>query len=258
MYKCAKIDFKKIKHFINDDFANIVYNLGVKISNFADIKAVAFDIDGTLYENWKLNCRIFPHFFAHLFFFSCYGLVRVELRKQEQIPDFYRVQAELMAKKMKCTPEKAQKKLDDIVYYGLRKYFPRFSPAKGTEQLIKRLKENGVKIVFLSDFPPEQKGEIWGLKKYCDLCFSTEEYGALKPSPVAFFKMAEQLGIQKEEILYVGNNHKYDVIGPKKIGMKAAWFVSPLKGKLGKKSKAADFIFWKYSQLESFIFDGND
>ena len=113
-------------------------------------------------------------------------------------------------------------------------------------------------VVFLSDFPPEQKGEIWGLKKYCDLCFSTEEYGALKPSPVAFFKMAEQLGIQKEEILYVGNNHKYDVMGPKKIGMKAAWFVSPLKGKLGKKSKAADFIFWKYSQLESFIFDGND
>ena len=234
-----------------------MYNLGVKISNFADIKAVAFDIDGTLYENWKLNCRIFPHFFAHLFFFSCYGLVRVELRKQEQIPDFYKVQAELMAKKLKCSPEKAQKKLDDIVYIGLRKYFPRFNPADGATELIKRLKDNGVKIVFLSDFPPEQKGDIWGLKQYCDLCFSTEEYGALKPSPVAFYKMAEKLGLNVEEILYVGNNHKYDVVGPKKIGMKAAWFVPPATGKTGRKSKVADLTFWKYSQLESFLFGSN-
>ena len=75
--------------------------------------------------------------------------------------------------------QKAQKKLDDIVYIGLRKYFPRFNPADGAPELIKRLKDNGVKIVFLSDFPPEQKGDIWGLKQYCDLCFTTEEYGAL-------------------------------------------------------------------------------
>lgn len=226
----------------------------MKISNFGDIKAVAFDIDGTLYENWKLNIRIFPHFFAHLFFFSHYGLARIELRKTEQIPDFYKVQAELMAKKMKCSPEKAQKKLDDIVYIGLRKYFPRFKPAKGSEQLIKRLKENGLKIVFLSDFPPEQKGDIWGLKQYCDLQIGSEEYGALKPSPVSFYKMTERLGLKPEEILYVGNNHKYDVVGPKKIGMRSAWIIPPIKGIFGKKSKIADFTFWKYSQLEKFIF----
>lgn len=229
----------------------------VKISKLGDIKAVAFDIDGTLYENWKLNIRIFPHFFAHLYFFSCYGLVRVELRKKEQIPDFYKVQAEVLAKKMKCSPEKARRKLDSIVYEGLKKYFLRFPPASGVEQLIKRLKENDVKIVFLSDFPPEQKGNIWNLKQYCDFTLGSEEYGALKPSNVAFYKMAEKLGVKTEEILYVGNNHKYDVVGPKKIGMKAAWIVSPVRGMLGKKSKIADFTFWKYSQLEKYIFDEN-
>jgi len=226
----------------------------VKISNFGEIKVVAFDIDGTLYEESKLNSRIILHFLKHLRFFSLYGIARVELRKKYDYEDFKTTQAELMAKKLHCSPQKAQKKLDDIVYVGLRKYFSRFDCRKGARELIKKLKEAGVKIALLSDFPPEQKGDLWGLKPYCDLLLGTEEVGALKPSPKAFLVMAERLGVSTKEIFYVGNNHKYDVEGPKKIGMRAAWIISPLKGILGKKSQTADFTFYKYSQLEEFIF----
>lgn len=231
-----------------------MYNCEVKISNLGEIKVVAFDIDGTLYEERKLNRRIFFHFLKHLRFFSLYGLARVELRKSDYYADFKTAQAELMAKKLHCTPQKAQKKLDDIVYYGLRKYFTKFDCMKGSRELIKRLKEAGLKVALLSDFPPEQKGDLWGLKPYCDLLLGTEEVGALKPSPKAFLALAERLGVPAEEIFYIGNNHKYDVLGPKNAGLKAGWIVSPLKGKLGKKSKVADFTFYKYSQLEHFIF----
>ena len=36
------------------------------------IKAVAFDIDGTLYANWRLYIRIVPHFLKNLNFFLSY------------------------------------------------------------------------------------------------------------------------------------------------------------------------------------------
>ena len=109
-------------------------------------------------------------------------------------------------------------------------------------------------ILQLSDFPPEQKGEIWGIKQYCDAIVGSEEEGALKPSPVPFQALSKKLEVPVEQILYVGNSHKYDILGPKKIGMKAAWFVTKKSKLKSKKAEAADFTFYKYSQLEEYIF----
>lgn len=234
-----------------------MYNKVVYFKNLGEIKAVTFDIDGTLYREHKLNFRIIPHFLRHIVFFSKYGIARKELRKVDYYPDFEKAQAEIMSKKLKCSPEKAIEKLNHIVYTGLKKYFPRFNACKGVKELIQKLKQNGIKIAVLSDFPPEQKGDIWGIKDYCDVVLGSEEIGALKPSPYVFTTLAKKLNTPAEEILYVGNHHGYDVIGPKKAGMKAAWFISPLKGWFNKKSKNADFTFYHYNQLEKYLFDNN-
>ena len=188
-----------------------------------EIDAVAFDIDGTLYRESKLNIRIIPHFLSHIIFFSKYGLARKELRRQDYYPDFNKAQAELMGKYLKCSPEEAQEKLDKIVYTGLKHYFTKFKACRNALELIKRLKEAGVKIAVLSDFPPEQKGDIWGIRPYCDLAIGSEEIGSLKPSARVFSTLSEKLATPAEKILYVGNHHQYDVVGPKKAGMKAAW-----------------------------------
>ena len=67
------------------------------IGNLGEIKAVAFDIDGTLYKNWQLNFRITGHFLRHIYFFAHYGLARKDLRKISQVDDFSKVQAGFMA-----------------------------------------------------------------------------------------------------------------------------------------------------------------
>ena len=220
-----------------------------------EIDAVAFDIDGTLYRESKLNIRIIPHFLSHIIFFSKYGLARKELRRQDYYPDFNKAQAELMGKYLKCSPEEAQKKLDKIVYTGLKHYFTKFKACRNALELIKRLKEAGVKIAVLSDFPPEQKGDIWGIKKDCDLLLSSELIGALKPSSKPFEELSEKLEVPVERILYIGNSHAYDVAGPKKLGMKAGWFVPWIRGMFGARSKIADITFWDYRQLDKFIFN---
>ncbi len=227
------------------------------LSNLGEIKAVAFDIDGTLYHEAKFNSLIFTHFVRHLVFFSHFGLVRKELRKKDFYEDFKGTQTEMMARRMHCSKEKAQEKLDKIVYSGLKKYFTQLEPCDGALDFIKRLKENGIKIALLSDFPPEQKGDIWGIKQYCDLCIGSEEIGGLKPSEYVFKTLQQKIGVPAEEILYIGNNHKYDVVGPKKTGMKAAWFVPSKRHLKGKKAEMADIAFCSYRTLEKTLF-GND
>ena len=221
------------------------------------IKAVAFDIDGTLYRAWKFNLRITPYFLSHSIFFLKYGLVRSIMHKTEATNEFIKVQAGHMADKLKCSPEEAEKRLEKVIYKGLEKYFVNIKPCRGAIDFIKQLKDNGYKIGLLSDFPPEQKGAIWGIKDMCDVVLGSEEAGALKPDSTPFLRLAQEFKLPPEQVLYVGNNHKYDILGAHKSGMKTAWFILPHKGLFGKKSKTADFTFWHYAQISELFFGNN-
>ena len=227
--------------------------------NLGEIDAVAFDIDGTLYRNKDFYTRVFPHYLANLRFFKKYNQVRKELRANPQNQDGYKdlfaAQNSLLAKKLGCTDGQAREQLDKIVYSGLKKYFARIKVCKHAPEFIQRLRKEGKKIALLSDFPPEQKGEIWGIKSGCDVILGTEEIGALKPSPVPFKVLSEKLGVPAERILYVGNSHAYDVVTPASMGMKTAWFIPKIKGRLGSRSKLADITFWDYLQLEKILFE---
>ena len=107
----------------------------------------------------------------------------------------------------------------------------------------------------LAFFPIFQKGELWGIKPYCDVILGTEEVGLLKPAPHSFLLLAEKLGVKPEEILYVGNSQKYDIDGSVSAGFKSAWFVNPVLGRLGVKSEKADITFWSYEKLNKLLFE---
>ncbi len=233
------------------------------ILNLGEIDAVAFDIDGTLYRNLVFYIRVLPHYLKHWHFFIKFNkvrkILRADKRNEKGYNDLFRSQIGFLAKELSCTLPEAEQQLNDIVYEGLRPYFEKINACHGAAELIHKLKAAGVKIALLSDFPPEQKGEIWGIKKDCDLLLSSELIGALKPSSKPFEELAEKLEVPADRILYIGNSHKYDIAGPKKLGIKAGWFVPWIRGMFGIKSKIADITFWRYRQLDKFIFkDSSD
>jgi len=221
----------------------------LQVKNLGEIKAIAFDIDGTLYENWKLNIRIIWHFLKNITFFARYGHARNLFRASGKTMNFREEQLSLMTKYYFGSESKAQKKMDDVIYEGLKKYFKKIVPCKDSLDTVKSFKEAGFKIALLSDFPPEQKGGLWGFQPYCDVILGTEACGALKPAPVSFRKMADDLGVKPEEILYVGNSHKYDVVGARNVGMKTAWFTKKKLDKTGQ----ADIVFSRFSDLKQII-----
>lgn len=218
-----------------------------------DVKVIAFDIDGTLYPDIRFIVRIAFHFIRHLKFFINFTKVRKALRRCAPLPDLFRYQAILLSERLHCTTPEAEKYLNDIVYDVYPDVFKKVKPYKDVELTFKKLKEAGYKVAILSDFPPEQKGELWGLLPYCDGVFSAERIGALKPSKYTFGIMAKELKVPLENILYVGNNVKCDVKGPKNAGMKACYILPWWRKLLHLPLKEADICFKNYRQFMEIV-----
>lgn len=92
-----------------------------------------------------------------------------------------------------------------------------------------------------------------GSRKFCDVVLGSEGCGALKPSVYTFGTLAEKLGLKSEEILYVGNNIKADIIGARNAGMKTAYLMPFWRRLFGLKLRHADISFKNYRQLQEIV-----
>lgn len=217
------------------------------------IKAVAFDIDGTLYPSWRLYVRLPFYFIKHFSFYLSFNKVRKTLHKTAPLADFFEYQSRILAEQMKIPPSEAKEKICRICYDGLTPFFRKVKPYAHAFETIKNIKAAGYKIAILSDFPPEQKEDIWGIRELCDVCIGSEESGALKPSVYPFGILAKRLNLKPEEILYVGNSKKYDVLGAKNAGMKSAYLLKGFRKVFNLSFKQSDFSFKNYRQLEAIV-----
>jgi putative hydrolase of the HAD superfamily len=234
------------------------------------IRGVAFDLDGTLYANYKLNIRLVPFVFRHLALSGAFAGVRRAFHKaaakgagerlrvlpEAGIPpeSFYDAQAALLAERLKIDPESAKEKTDRLIYRGWEEHFARIKPFPHVAETLSSLKALGFRLGLLSDFPPRRKLELLGLDSFFDAVFSTEELGALKPAPAPFVKLASAMGLPPKDILYVGNSPRYDIIGAKKAGMKAALLRRGiLSTGFARNPGPADFTFRNYRQLPEYV-----
>lgn len=223
------------------------------IRGAGDITAIAFDIDGTLYPQWALTLRAFPRYVRYGEFFMHYGLTRHELHGLPPQKNFTQTQAQILGRRAHLSADVARKKLDRIVYKGLVPYFKNIKPYPYALEAIKSFKEAGFKIALLSDFPPEQKGDIWGIKQYCDVILGTEELGALKPDPYPFLKLSEALKEPPKKILYVGNSIKFDIRGCHKVGMKSAYLLPFWRRLLNCPLRESEISFTDYCHLQKIV-----
>ena len=99
----------------------------------------------------------------------------------------------------------------------------------------------------MSDFPPTQKNDVWGIAELCDAVVSSEAAGTLKPHIKPFAELAEKLQVLPAEILYVGNSLRYDVAGAKRAGMKTALICNAVKKRFSQKK--ADIGVSDYREL---------
>ncbi len=74
----------------------------------------------------------------------------------------------------------------------------------------------------------------------------SEEIGEMKPHPKIFDHATELAGVEREEILYVGDSFTSDITGGSKAGWKVAWYT---KNPIEQGYKLADLIFDDFEEL---------
>ena len=218
-----------------------------------EISAVAFDIDGTLYPSAALYARAAGHFLRNARFFAAFSKARKALHAEgataRPSEPFRERQASLLAHELGCPVEEAARKADEVIYSGLKPFFQAIRPYHYIEETFRALKSAGFKLGILSDFPPEQKGTVWGLAPLCDAVISAEAAGALKPSPVPFRALVEALGEPAERVLYVGNSLRHDAEGARAAGLKSALILSRWDAFSLKKRRGCDICFYSYRKF---------
>lgn len=194
------------------------------------IKAVAFDIDGTLYPNWRMHLFSIPFLMSHFSLVMAFSKVRKDIRKVEKIEHFKELQASLMAEELSLSPEEAGRIIDTIIYGKWEKIFRRVKPFRGLARALEDLKARGLKLGVMSDFPVGNKLNYFRVDGHWDVSMSSEDTGYLKPHKAPFLTLAEKLGCAPEEVLYVGNSHEYDMKGAAAAGMKTVYIHRRSKG----------------------------
>ncbi|WP_461247013.1 HAD family hydrolase [Treponema sp. R6D11] len=193
-----------------------------------DIEGVAFDLDGTLYPNYRLNIRLIPFAIKELPLLAAFGKTRTIIRKEQedgliQYDNFYQHQAEVTARLLNAPAQIIKEKIERLIYRGWEPFFKKIDIFYGVKETLIGLHNSGYKLGLLSDFPPETKLEYLGISEPWDAVYCSEYSGALKPHSLSFTVLADKMNLPPEKILYVGNSVSYDVAGAKNVGMKTAW-----------------------------------
>ena len=211
-------------------------------------KAALFDVDGTLYPQSFFIKTSLRFFLQHPRLSMAFRRLRKDIRQIGGVEDLHLAQASLCAGYLRIPADRAQELLETYIYGTYMDMLSKAEPYPGAEPLLASLKDAGLKLGVITDYTVGKKLSALGFDKYWDVAVSADDMGHLKPETDAFLLAAEKLKISSEQIIYVGNEYKYDIIGAKKAGMKAAH--------LAQKSvpdSVADITFSDFSDLRSYI-----
>ncbi len=227
------------------------------------IRAVGFDVDGTLYPEGQMYLRSFPLLLHTPRLIYHYGRARKILRNAsltgEDVEQGFRTrQAAAVLQSMgsmhvdPASIEGVQERIRNQIYGRWEQLYRTIKPFRGVRQAWLELRNMGLKTGLLSDFPLGNKPEALGIADISDAFCCSEETGYLKPDGKPFLYLAETLGFDPEEILYVGNSYEKDIIGARAAGMKTALIVSPTFH-AERRYPLADIIFRRYGELPSLL-----
>ncbi|MCX7943741.1 MAG: HAD family hydrolase [Deltaproteobacteria bacterium] len=210
-----------------------------------EIKAVTFDMDGTLYNSGRLFLRLLPDILKHRKFIVAYYRIREELRSEGFKGDIRGEVLIRLSKKLMIDESECEYMIDETIYRLFASKINRGLLYKGLREFIDMLKKNDVRLGIISDFPIDEKLMRLGL--YFEpwrALINTEDIGTLKPAKEPFLKAAELLEVDPGLILHIGDRENLDVLGAKRSG-----FLSARLKRFGNLKSQADIVFRSYTEF---------
>ena len=192
------------------------------------IKAIAFDIDGTLYPKWQMDIRLAAASVLHLPFAMRYNAMRRRIRREDGLAEMPAGSLEELQRReclMLYGSEDSLHAFIDKEQHVFRKpwekLFSSIKPFPGMHEFMEEA-SSGYELAVLSDFPIGVKLKALGVEEYFSYIASAEDSGHLKPSPVPFRVMLDALGFEPHQVLYVGDSESKDIAGAHNVGLRSA------------------------------------
>lgn len=188
----------------------------------APIKAIIFDLDGTLYPMVKQFKPLFAIFsIPHPLRLPGYMKLRENFRGESRDSGeiiMGEINAQIEEKFGIASGEIWQEKEFYPAFFKTLSLLPK---RPGINQLVKELKEKGYRLAVLSDFGkvPERLRVLSIDTEPFELLLSSEELGGFKPSRCPFEKCLERLNLPPESVLMVGDRDDTDGEGAAEMGM---------------------------------------
>jgi HAD superfamily hydrolase (TIGR01509 family) len=179
------------------------------------IKAVIFDIDGTLVDSVDLHARAWQETFSHFGHEVAFEDVRSQIGKggDQLMPVF-------------LSTEEIEQHGEEIENFRSalfkEKYLPQVHCFPATRELLQRIKRKGLKIALASSAKGDELAtykEIAGVDDLIDEETSSDDAEKSKPHPDIFEAALGRLGLDAGEAIVIGDS-PYDAQAAGKIGLR--------------------------------------
>jgi len=189
------------------------------------IKAVVFDLDGTLYDNSGLPLKLVLADVKNMWVLGAERKARKQIKgiDYKDAAGVYDALFQKMTEvKKSLTVEKARRWYQD-------KYMPLqvallgiyFAPRPLCIELLEAMKERGLKLVLYSDYGHEtEKIEALGIPtSLFDVIVSAAKMGGLKPCKASMERLMQQYELDPATTLYVGDREDTDGESARSMGI---------------------------------------
>ncbi|WP_407185011.1 HAD family hydrolase [Bradyrhizobium centrosematis] len=191
------------------------------------VDLVTFDVDGTLYSQSALRCRMLLELAPHLLYtrnFRTLSIIRSYRRLRErfgdeEVSDFEPKLVSEVASSVGCSQSSVEAVVAEwIEQRPLRHLAGCRYPGLG--ELFVALRRSGKIIGILSDYPAHRKLQALGLDADAIVCAGDEGVGRLKPHPHGFKTLIGRMGVSAARAVLIGDRIDRDGLVARRIGAK--------------------------------------
>ena len=196
--------------------------------DWATIDLVVFDVDGTLYNQRKLQLGMLRQLLGHawqtrsldtLLTLRTFRRVREALGEQAGA-DFMTLQYAQTASRHGKTPAAVRALTDEWME---QRPLPLLAACRYAHvaEVFAGLRAAGKRVAAFSDYPAAAKLAALGLQADVVVCATDADIARLKPDPAGLLAILRQTGVAPERALMIGDRFDRDAAAAERAGMRA-------------------------------------
>ncbi len=202
------------------------------------MRAIFFDLDGTLRNNLPSGGEVFAEYAARLglptpadarrraarwehFYWANSPHLQADRQAYPQEHDFWVQYSRRRLISLGASPSQAGELAPLITQYMLESYRPASIVPQDGMRLLPLLQQSGYTLAVISNRETSYQSELeaLGLRPYFAFSLAAGEVRAWKPQAEIFLHACRQAQVTPAEAVYIGDNYFADVIGSQRAGL---------------------------------------